>query len=286
MNIKLLETFLAVIDHQTMSAAAEKLFTSQPNISLMIKELENYYSARLFNRISKKLYLTPEGIMLEAYARKLVRDFEKMNQVMFSHNKIIRIGSSVTVGHYLLNKYIEKIKSQLSNIEFEIVIDNTEVIEDLMLNNKVDVAFVEGQINSPNIIQVEIEKDELMAVISHDYPIDSPIENLNDLVLLPWVSREGGSRHRNQFEIDMNKRNIHPKVVYRATNLETIIQAVKQQYGFAIISKIAVQEAINQQSLKKLNFTDYRCPRSIRFIYDKSFTKDPLIMQILNCINQ
>lgn len=285
MNIKLLEAFLAVIDYKTMSAAAEKLFTTQPNISLMIKDLETYYSTKLFNRISKKLYLTPEGEQLEKYARRLLSDFQKMNQIMFTQNKTIRIGSSVTVGQYLLNNYIEKLKSVMENISFEIIINNTEEMEKLLLSNKIDIAFVEGQINSKNLVQVEVAQDELIAIISYDYPLKTPIKHLSDLALLPWISREDGSHHRNQFEIDMAEQKIYPQVVFRATNLETIIQAVKYKYGFAIISKIAAQKPINQQSLKKLNFADYSCPRSIRFIYNKSQENDPVIGQILDCIN-
>lgn len=312
MNIKLLEAFLAVIDNETMSAAANKLFTTQPNISLMIKELENYYSIRLFIRVSRKLYLTPEGIKLEKYARRVIADFKEMNEAMFSQNKIIRIGSSVTVGHYLLNGYLKKMKSKMENVEFEVVINNTEEIEHLILNNRIDVAIVEGEIHSKNIAQIEILKDELIAIISPDYTIDSDkslisdindlsdikvlsdikkctdinnIKNLSDLELLPWISREDGSHHRNQFENAMNERKIHPRVVFRATNLETIIQAVENKYGFAIISKIAAIEAIKKQSLKQLNFVDYSCPRSIRYIYNKSQAEYPIISQILDCVN-
>lgn len=285
MNIKLLEAFLAVIDNKTMSAAADKLFTTQPNISLMIKDLENYYSIKLFNRISKKLYLTPEGIKLEKYARRVITDFKKMNEAMFNQSNIIRIGSSVTVGQYLLNGYLDKLKSIIKNIEFEVVIDNTAEIEGLMLDNRIDIAIVEGKINSKNIVQIEILKDELIAVIANDYPLHNTIKKLSDLELLPWVSREDGSRHRNQFEIDINERNICPQVVFRATNLETIVQAVENNYGFAIISKIAAKEGLKKQSLKQLNFADYNCPRSIRYIYHKNHVKDPIISQILDCIN-
>ncbi|SHI52768.1 DNA-binding transcriptional regulator, LysR family [Clostridium amylolyticum] len=285
MNIKLLEAFLAVVDNKTMSAAANKLFTTQPNISLMIKDLENYYSTTLFNRVSRRLYLTPEGQRLEKYARKVMADFKEMNEAMFNANKIIRIGSSVTVGQYLLNGYLNKLKSFMGNIKFEVVINNTAEIENLILNNRIDIAIVEGKINSKNITQVEILKDELIAVISYDYPLDNNIKYLSDLELLPWISREEGSHNRNQFEIDMNERKIYPQVVFRATNLETIIQAVENQYGFAIISKMAAEEALKKQSLKQLNFADYSCPRSIRYIYNKNHDKNPIISQILDCIN-
>lgn len=285
MNIKLLEAFLAVVDNKTMSAAANKLFTTQPNISLMIKDLENYYSTTLFNRVSRRLYLTPEGQRLEKYARKVMADFKEMNEAMFNANKIIRIGSSVTVGQYLLNGYLNKLKSFMENIKFEVVINNTAEIENLILNNRIDIAIVEGKINSKNITQVEILKDELLAVISYDYPLDNNIKYLSDLELLPWISREEGSHNRNQFEIDMNERKIYPQVVFRATNLETIIQAVENQYGFAIISKMAAEEALKKQSLKQLNFADYSCPRSIRYIYNRNHDKNPIISQILDCIN-
>jgi DNA-binding transcriptional LysR family regulator len=286
MNIKLLEAFLAVIDNKTMSAAAEKLFTTQPNISLMIKDLENYYSTRLFNRVSRNLYLTPDGIKLEKYARRIVANFEEMNTAMFSQNKIIRIGSSVTIGQYLLNRYLKKLKFSMQNIDFEIVINNTEEIERLILDNRLDVAIVEGKIYSKNITEVEILIDELIAVIGYDYPLNINIEKLSDLEQLPWISREDGSHNRNQFEIDMNERKIHPKVVFKATNLETIIQAVENNYGFAIISKLAAKEGLKKQSLKRLNFADYSCPRSIRYIYYKSQDEDPIISQILDCINK
>ena len=286
MNIKLLEAFLAVIDNKTMSAAAEKLFTTQPNISLMIKDLENYYSTRLFNRVSRNLYLTPDGIKLEKYARRVVANFEEMNKAMFSQNKIIRIGSSVTIGQYLLNRYLKKLKFSMQNIDFEIVINNTEEIERLILDNRLDVAIVEGKIYSKNITEVEILIDELIAVIGYDYPLNINIEKLSDLEQLPWISREDGSHNRNQFEIDMNERKIHPKVVFKATNLETIIQAVENNYGFAIISKLAAKEELKKQSLKRLNFADYSCPRSIRYVYYKSQDEDPIISQILDCINK
>ena len=286
MNIKLLEAFLAVIDNKTMSAAAERLFTTQPNISLMIKDLENYYSTRLFNRVSRNLYLTPDGIKLEKYARKVVANFKEMNEAMFNQNKIIRIGSSVTVGQYLLNGYLKKLKASMQNINFEVVVNNTEEIERLILDNRLDIAIVEGKINSKSITEVEILIDELIAVIGYDYPININIEKLSDLEQLPWISREDGSHNRNQFEIDMNERKIHPKVVFKATNLETIIQAVENNYGFAIISKLAAKEGIQKQSLKRLNFADYSCPRSIRYIYYKSQYEDPIISQILDCINK
>lgn len=284
MNFKWLETFIAVIDHKTMSKAARYLFTSQPNVSMMIMELEDYFDTKLFYRTSEGLELTPSGRDLEPFARKIIDDLGKMNQQMFSPKQILRIGSSVTVGHYLLDKYLETVKSAMPNIHFDIMISNTESIEEAILANHLDFALVEGHIQSSRVCQVDLEEDELVAVLSENYPIKEPITQLKDLNQLPWIAREEGSHRRNQFELDLKEKKINPKVVFRATNLDTILQAVEHQYGFAVLSKFAFLEAQKKQNLQKLSFADYRCLRSIRAIYRKDVEKDPLITGVLHCI--
>ena len=284
MNFKLLETFIAVIDHQTMSQAAEHLFTSQPNVSMMIMELEDYFSTKLFYRTSKGLKLTPAGSDLEHFARKIIHDLNEMNQQMFSQKRSLRIGSSVTVGHYLLDNYLQVVKTTMPNLHFDIMISNTESIEEAILANHLDIAIVEGIVESSRVCQVDLEEDELVAVLSADYPIEQPITQLQDLNLLPWIAREEGSHRRNQFELDLKERKIHPKVVFSATNLDTILQAVEHQYGFAVFSKFTFEEAQKKQNLERLSFADYHCPRSIRAIYRKDVEKDPLIKGVLHCI--
>ena len=67
MSIRHLRIFITVAALQNMSAAAEKLFITQPSVSQAIKELEQYYGVRLFERLSKKLYLTESHLLrLEA----------------------------------------------------------------------------------------------------------------------------------------------------------------------------------------------------------------------------
>src|SRR5699024_422691 len=125
MNFKLLETFIAVIYYKTMSKAAEQLFTSQPNVSMMIMELEDYFGTKLFYRTPKRLELTSSGSELEHFARKIIHDLNEMNQTMFSQKRTLRIGSSVTVGHYLLNDYLQTVKFAMPNLHFDIMISNT-----------------------------------------------------------------------------------------------------------------------------------------------------------------
>ena len=267
MNIKLYQAFIETIDNKTMSKAAEKLYTSQPNISLMIKELETFYDTQLFYREHNQLTLTPKGRLLEKHARSFLHSYQTMNQKMKLEKPIIRIGSTVTVSQFLLHDYLLDIKEIDNEHELNIVVNNTSRIEELILNNQLDFAFVEGEIQNPKIKQVQVKKDELIPIIGSNFKLDDKILKIEQLKKLPWVRREQGSQERNQYEKVLKNMNIAPNVVYRSTNLNNVIQAVIDNYGFAIISKIAADEFIEKKLIKPLPIKDYQCHRSIRLIY-------------------
>ena len=95
MSIRHLRIFITVAALQNMSAAAEKLFITQPSVSQAIKELEQYYGVRLFERLSKKLYLTESGEALLKYATHLIQSFDEMETMIktkpffFLSNRVI-----------------------------------------------------------------------------------------------------------------------------------------------------------------------------------------------------
>ena len=82
MTIRHLKIFLAVAEYKTMSAAAEKLYISQPTVSQAIRELEEHYHGLLFERLGKKLYLTEMGKILLTRSRDLVQEFQRLDDSM------------------------------------------------------------------------------------------------------------------------------------------------------------------------------------------------------------
>ena len=80
MTIRHLKIFIEVADSGKMSIAASKFYISQPTVSQIIRELEEHYHTRLFERISQKLYITPNGQTLLNNARKIVADFDALKK--------------------------------------------------------------------------------------------------------------------------------------------------------------------------------------------------------------
>ena len=100
MTLRAMEVFLAVVDTGSMRAAAETLYISQPSVSGVIADLEKEYGVRLFERLGKKLYITPEGETLAGYARRMLSLREEADRRMGSlaDDTPLRIGATVTVG--------------------------------------------------------------------------------------------------------------------------------------------------------------------------------------------
>ena len=84
MTIRHLRIFVAVVKEGKMGIAAKSLFISQPSVSQAIKEIEDYYGIKLFERLSKKLYITENGQLLFQYAQHILQSFDEM-EVNLNH---------------------------------------------------------------------------------------------------------------------------------------------------------------------------------------------------------
>lgn len=78
MDLKQLETFITVVEWDSFSEAAKRLYLTQPTISTHIKQIENELNAELLKRTTKKLELTPEGREFYNYAKAISRIMESM----------------------------------------------------------------------------------------------------------------------------------------------------------------------------------------------------------------
>ena len=104
MTLRHLRIFVAVCTWGSVTKAAEKLHIAQPSVSLAIRELEEHYHLHLFDRISRKLYLTDDGQRFLTYATHITSLFDEMEKGMKQGNGIerISIGSSITIANSLL----------------------------------------------------------------------------------------------------------------------------------------------------------------------------------------
>ena len=166
MTIRHLRTFVIVFQKESITKASEILHVSQPSVSLAIQELENYYHIRLFDRIGKRLSITEQGKWLYDYVLHIVSMFDEMEtEVKTWNNKgTLRIGSSITIGNFILPQLIEEFQKRYREVEIKVSVCNTKTIEQYILNNEVDLALIEGKTEYEQIQMEHLMEDPLCLI--------------------------------------------------------------------------------------------------------------------------
>ncbi len=172
MTIRHLRIFEAVAQEGSMNRAAARLYLSQPTVSKAVKELEEYYGVRLFERLSQRLYITREGEMLLSYARQVLEGFDRMERALRRPDQPqeLRVGCSVTVGTALINPLLDQAAQALKGCQVMVEVNNTSVIEEMVLSNRVDLGLVEGIVRHPDLLHIPVLTDRLCLVSAPDHP--------------------------------------------------------------------------------------------------------------------
>ncbi|MGB9679396.1 MAG: selenium metabolism-associated LysR family transcriptional regulator [Minisyncoccia bacterium] len=294
MNLREIKIFLTVCECGSMSDAARKLYMTQPSISQTISELEEELNVKLFERISKKLFLTYPGKILQEHGKKIIMLLnEVQNNILDIANMNtgrLRIGASTTIGIYLLPDLIGEFNKEYKNIELDFTIDNTGIIEKILLENIVDIGIVEGPVHSKDIVVKPYIYDELYLICSkeHKWAREKSIkpEAIEEENL---IIREQGSGTREVFDNTMFKHNYKYNIKHVLNNTEAIKKAVEANIGVSCISKIAIKEELKSGKLMKIDVAGIEFKRELNIIYhkDKYHTKlfDEFINYLLNNTN-
>lgn len=273
MTLKHLKIFVTVCDCNGITAAAEKLYLAQPSVSLAISELEKYYGIKLFDRISRKLYLTESGKQFLNYATHIVSLFDEMEKEIKNWDSfgMLRIGSSITIGNYLLPKYVQMFKQQHPNIKVQVTIDNSEEIEHRIMSNSIDFALVEGVIHSPQLKHNTFMEEELVLICGTNHPLyklkEVKIEMLKDY---EFILREKGSGGRELFDSTMLLHGMEIRPIWESVSTQAIIRAVSLGLGLSVLPNLLVEKDLKAGNIEQIKVKNLSLKHRFHVIYHKN----------------
>ena len=273
MSIRHLRIFIMVASLKNMSAAAEKLFITQPSVSQAIKEIEHYYGVKLFERLSKKLYLTESGEYLLRYATHIVQSFDEMETMMKnkSDNIALRIGASITVGSCLLNHILDDLEEENNKITTQIYVRNTKEIEKMLLDSELDVALVEGTVTSKDLISKPVYQDKLIMVVGKGHKFYNRDEiSIEELQGEAIISREEGSGSKTIFDNMLKSNQIEVDIKWSSTDTGAIKDAVLESRGLAVLSRLMVERELKKGTLHEVSLKEVSMFREIFVVYHKN----------------
>ena len=173
MTIRHMRIYIEVCRQMSITAAASKLHLAQPAVSVSIRELEEHYHVRLFDRIGRKIYITEEGKRFYDYALHIIDMFDELeeNMLLTQNEGTIHIGSSVTIGKVILPQAIRSFSEQYPRCRIHAEVQNSQQICSRVLKNELDIGIIEDRIDNDLIRQIPLEQDPLIFVCSSRHPL-------------------------------------------------------------------------------------------------------------------
>ncbi len=274
MTIRHLSIFVCVAKHLSMTKAAEELFIAQPAVSNAISEMEKNYNIKLFERINKRIFLTDEGKNLLIKAQTVLAaldDFEE-SATNSSQKPNIKIGSSLTIGKQKIPTLLQELKESFPDIDFQISINQTSIIESKILNGSLDFAFIQGKPSDQNIKSRLVESNTLAVVCGKDYDIPENV-TLKELCKYDLLLREDEGVSREFLDHIFARENIIVNPVMESISNQALISAAIRNLGVTILPESLLTRQLKKGELKKITVYDYEFTRNSYLIYhkDKSF---------------
>lgn len=274
MTLRHLRIFVAVCEAGSVTLAAEKLYLSQPAVSLAIHELEDHYHVRLFDRISRRLYLTSAGSRFLEYATHISSLFDEMERDIQNWDTLgaLRIGSSITIGAALIPQAVRLYSQQYPEVEIKMVIDNSQVIEKKVLSNEVDFGLLEGAVHDPNLVAEDFAEDRMLLVAAPSHPLTQLGRPLTaeDLKNQRFILRERGSGVRELFESVLLAHDLSVEPSWESINAETIVEAVAQGLGVTAMPQALVEQDLAAGRLLSLPVEGMDFCRKLKIIHHKN----------------
>ena len=261
MSDRRLKVFHTVARLLSFTKAAEELHMTQPAVTFQVRQLEEYFNTRLFDRTHNKVSLTPAGERVAEFAERIFDLYDEMeNRVRDLTGEIsgaLTIGASTTIAEYMLPALLGEFKNRYPDINLRLKVSNSEGIVSMVEQNVIDLGVVESPVNNKNLIVEVCHDDQLVVVAAPDHELvkRGGKVSASDIVRHPFVSREEGSGTRDVIMHYLLEHKVTPSDMTFSLELgspEAIKGAVEAGMGITILSRSIIGKELKLNMLAEL----------------------------------
>jgi DNA-binding transcriptional LysR family regulator len=252
-----LQVFFSVAKLLSFTKAAETLHMTQPAVTFQVRQLEDHFNTRLFDRTHNKITLTEAGRRVFEFAASIFEIYAEMdNAVREMTGEIsgsLTIGASTTIAEYMLPALLGQFKKEYPDVSIHLKVSNTEGVVSMVENNIIDLGVVEAPVLNKNLVVEECRTDELVAVVPTGHALSGLDQvKINDLVEYPFICREEGSGTREVIADYLKSRGLDKKSLNVSMELgspESVKGAVEAGMGISVISRTTIAKELKLESL-------------------------------------
>ena len=271
-----LQVFHTVARLLSFTKAAETLHMTQPAVTFQVRQLEDYFNTRLFDRTHNRISLTQAGERVFEYSERILDLYGEMDnsvrELTGEISGVLMLGASTTIAEYMLPEMLGAFKKKYPNLVVRLKVGNTDGVVQMIENNVIDLGIVEAPVLNKKL-QVELcRNDELVLVVPPKHPLAGKASvSLKEIVQYPYIWREEGSGTREVIRDQLEHAGINPDdldVVMELGSLEAVKGAVEAGIGMTILSQSSIQKELRLGTVIAIPL-EPRLTRPFSFVHQK-----------------
>ena len=254
-NNKNMEYVAAVAQYDSITAAAESLYISQPALSRFISNLEKRIGVTLFQRVGNRFLLTYEGERFLYHAKRIMEIEQELQNELSDINKQkqgrLRLALPVLRSPNILPRIRPPFSRQYPNVDIIITELHSGFLENMLLDGDVDFAILNDIPKDPRIVAEHIRDDEVMLIVSPSHPlagagVDRPGSRHKqiDLSLFKeenFIMQPNDQRTRRAADRIMKDAGITPRVLCTTRSIEASVRMVLQDMGVCFAAETHIK---------------------------------------------
>lgn len=258
MELKHLRTFLALSEIRNFTRTAEKLHFAQSNVTTHIQQLERELNVQLFERIGKRIALTPAGKELIPYAVRMLALSDDVTDRFTNHGAggAVTVGASESVCISRLPAALKIYQNRYPEVQVYLRVIDTDRVMTLLEENVIDIAFILDEERQYPYTVTSFSVCEPIAVLARpEHPLAArEVVSVTDFMDMPMILTGPGCCYRSMFERELRAAAVSPRVMLETGSIQVIKQMVLSGVGLGLLPEAAVCGELEQGSLVRLNY--------------------------------
>lgn len=277
-----LHMFAVVVEQKSLNRASRILNISQPALSRHIRGLEDELGAQIFERVGKRLELTPIGQFLYQFAleeRQLERRFQQeVAKYRTGRRSTITIGASLTTLQSTLPDLISNYSRSDPETDIKAVTGKTHEIVQLVRERRVDVGLVASAVSDPSFHSSPLFDDHLCLVVPRNHPLSSKTAlRIEELDGLPMILFSKGTWYRILTDELFERYDIRPEIKMEIDSFEAIVRLLPVGPSATLLPKSYLRDSLlKDNELLRINIDELKkTVRTTTIIYPDSGEMSP-----------
>ncbi|XXD09544.1 LysR family transcriptional regulator [Klebsiella sp. R445] len=288
MDLRRFITFKTVVEEGSFAQAARKLCCTQSTVTFQIQQLEQELSYQVFEKVGRRMALTPAGKLLLPRVRELTRILEGMRQISTSEEEIageLRVMVGETLLAYKMPDVLRLFRIKAPKVRLSLQSVNCYAIRDSLLNDNTDLG-VFYRVGHDDALHMEYFGQQELVLVASPQLVDFDFTQGEQHIPVSFIINEPQCVFRQIFESTLRERKITLENTIELWSIESIKKCVAGNLGISFLPRFSVSRELESGELKELPFSSIPLSITALCAHHAGRTISPAMKVFIDCMHE